>query len=163
MTSGDTSELLGRIDHIIVLMMENRSFDHVFGYLNLPEYSGGAPPVNGLSEPHANRYTGTEFSYPEIDDLVHHTAPLYPPEQHQLDALVPLWQDPPHGAASQAIQINGGAMDGFVNAYAARLHDRVVASDRRADNRRPRWRVLGYPMRYLTPTEVPVYDYLART
>jgi phospholipase C len=26
---------LGKIDHVIVLMMENRSFDHVFGYLKL--------------------------------------------------------------------------------------------------------------------------------
>ncbi|TML18115.1 MAG: hypothetical protein E6G32_15050 [Actinobacteria bacterium] len=26
---------LGKVDHILVLMMENRSFDHMLGYLSL--------------------------------------------------------------------------------------------------------------------------------
>lgn len=28
------------IEHVVVLMMENRSFDHVFGYLDLPNIDG---------------------------------------------------------------------------------------------------------------------------
>jgi phospholipase C len=36
---------LGKIDHIIVLMMENRSFDHMLGYLSL---TGGRGDVDGL-------------------------------------------------------------------------------------------------------------------
>lgn len=42
---------LGKVDHIIVLMMENRSFDHMLGYLKL---TGTNPEVDGL--------TGNEFN-----------------------------------------------------------------------------------------------------
>ena len=37
---------LGLIDTIVVLMMENRSFDHMLGYLSLPKY-GGRKDING--------------------------------------------------------------------------------------------------------------------
>lgn len=157
----NTAARLNKIEHIIVLMMENRSFDHVLGYLSLPQYSDGAPAVNGLSESTPpNAYTGTEFSYPAVDELVHHPSPLYPdpPPEHRLPPLTPLWEDPPHEHESQEIQINGGAMDGFVNAYAARLYERLSPY-----RRVPDWRVLGYPMGYLVKKDVPVYDYLART
>jgi phospholipase C len=52
---------IDKIEHIVVLMLENRSFDHVFGYLSLPPYSEGAPRVNGL-EGHSirNSYTSTQ-------------------------------------------------------------------------------------------------------
>jgi phospholipase C len=30
------AELRARIDTIVILMMENRSFDHMLGYLSLP-------------------------------------------------------------------------------------------------------------------------------
>lgn len=36
---------LGKVDHILVLMMENRSFDHMLGYLSL---TGGRSDVDGL-------------------------------------------------------------------------------------------------------------------
>ncbi len=36
---------LSKIDHIVVLMMENRSFDHMLGYLKL---DGVMPEVEGL-------------------------------------------------------------------------------------------------------------------
>jgi phospholipase C len=152
---------LSKIDHIVVLMMENRSFDHILGYLSLPEHSEGAPPVNGLSSSMPpSEYTGAEFSYPDVDELVHYSAPLYPdpPPEHRLPPLTPLWEDPPHDVASQDVQINDGAMDGFVDAYAARLYERLSEYGRTPD-----WRVLGYPMGYLEPKDVPVYDYLART
>ena len=32
---------LGLIDTIVILMMENRSFDHMLGYLSLPGYGDG--------------------------------------------------------------------------------------------------------------------------
>ena len=32
---------LERIDHIVVLLLENRSFDHMLGFLSLPESAGG--------------------------------------------------------------------------------------------------------------------------
>ena len=36
---------LEKVDHVVVLMLENRSFDHVLGYLSL---SGGRPEIDGL-------------------------------------------------------------------------------------------------------------------
>src|SRR5262249_18796699 len=42
---------LGKIDHIVVLMMENRSFDHMLGYLSL---EGGRPDVIGLTGSETN-------------------------------------------------------------------------------------------------------------
>lgn len=45
---------MARIDHIVVLMMENRSFDHILGYLSL---EGGrawpAMPMYGCGLPRA--------------------------------------------------------------------------------------------------------------
>ena len=44
-------ERLQAIDHIVVLMLENRSFDHMLGYLSLPPELGGAGrrDVDGLT------------------------------------------------------------------------------------------------------------------
>ena len=42
---------LEKIDHIVVLMMENRSFDQMLGYLSL---EGGRGDVDGLREGLAN-------------------------------------------------------------------------------------------------------------
>jgi phospholipase C len=44
------SNNLDKFDHIIILMMENRSFDHMLGYLSLPEELGGKnrSDVDGL-------------------------------------------------------------------------------------------------------------------
>jgi phospholipase C len=40
--SREARDRLFQIDHIIVVMMENRSFDHMLGYLSLPHELGGA-------------------------------------------------------------------------------------------------------------------------
>ena len=40
-----TVKNLGRVDHIVVLMLENRSFDHLLGYLKLE----AGLPVEGLA------------------------------------------------------------------------------------------------------------------
>jgi phospholipase C len=36
---------LEKVDHIVVVMLENRSFDHMLGYLSL---TGGRPEIDGL-------------------------------------------------------------------------------------------------------------------
>jgi len=43
---------LEKIEHIVVLMLENRSFDHMLGYLSLPPAQGGKgrQDVDGLTE-----------------------------------------------------------------------------------------------------------------
>src|SRR6202043_616385 len=55
-TPGD----LSKVDHIVVVMMENRSFDHMLGYLSK---EGGRSDVEGLKwENDSNR---TQFNYYE--------------------------------------------------------------------------------------------------
>jgi phospholipase C len=77
------------IDTFVVLMLENRSFDHMLGYLSL---AGGN--VNGLSSDPAwlNNFTNVNAgqSYPV----------------HRLGADVASIPDPPHDRTPIAIQIN---------------------------------------------------------
>ena len=87
---------LGKVDHIVVLMMENRSFDHMLGYLSL---TGGRTDIDGLRPGLANEYQGR--SYP-----VHHLATT------KVDV------DPDHTASAVHLQIDGGRMGGFVASLA---------------------------------------------
>jgi phospholipase C len=54
---------LEKFDHIIVLMMENRSFDHMLGYLSLPEDLGGKnrSDVDGLTGDESNSLEGVDY------------------------------------------------------------------------------------------------------
>jgi phospholipase C len=125
---------LGLIDTIVCLIMENRSFDHMLGYLNLP--GPARIPLEGLqSDPawlqqHAN--SGVEpFAF-----------------------MVPLIEDPPHEMATIAIQLGspstpGGPspMNGFVESYRKRspapIDERMV-------------------MGHYTAASVPMFDFFAR-
>ena len=85
------------INHLVVLMMENRSFDHVLGSLQL----SGRDDVDGISKPY--RSNPTENA--EI-------------EQSCLDGVSPKY-DLPHGRSDVLAQYDDGAMDGFVRSYVA--------------------------------------------
>ena len=54
---------LANIDHIVVLMQENRSFDHMLGYLSLPLKKGGMgrADVDGLRGGEFNMYNGRKI------------------------------------------------------------------------------------------------------
>jgi phospholipase C len=80
---------LEKVDHIVVLMLENRSFDHMLGYLSL---EGGRGDVDGLRREFANEYAGR--SYP-----VHHLG------------STAIADDPDHSANSVDLQAGGGAME----------------------------------------------------
>ena len=60
-----TKTKLNLIETIVVVMMENRSFDHMLGYLSLPPISW---KVDGLSNDpkwlamHANTYNGKPYT-----------------------------------------------------------------------------------------------------
>jgi phospholipase C len=84
-------ELLAPIDTIVVVMMENRSFDHYFGAAAFRE----GLAVNGL--------TGRETN-PRVDGS--------PVQVFNLTNLQPA--DPPHGWEACHLQWNLGANDGFV-------------------------------------------------
>lgn len=88
---------LGKIKHIVVLMMENRSFDHMLGYLSL---EGGRADIDGLQAHFANSHAGQ----------------VYPVHHLPRTALKPA-QDPSHDGLSVARQLsngNGGFIDDYV-------------------------------------------------
>jgi phospholipase C len=98
-------ELLAPIDTIVVLCMENRSFDHYLGgSLALVE---GRPDIEGL--------TGLETN----------PAPSGPPVGvFHMSNLTP--EDPPHGWDEVHAQWNGGDNDGFVIAHEGASQDEVM-------------------------------------
>jgi phospholipase C len=95
---------LEKIDHVVVLMLENRSFDHMLGYLSL---AGGRKDVDGLQPGHANEHQGR--SYP-----VHH-----------LDTTA-VELDCDHSADAIDEQVAAGAMTGFVASAAKILAARDI-------------------------------------
>ena len=88
-------ELLSGIDHIVVVMMENRTFDHFFGALSLRE----GLPVDGLTGAESNpTVMGDPIAVFNTNKWVHE-------------------EDPPHGWTASHAQFNAGANDGFVREY----------------------------------------------
>lgn len=78
-----------KIDRIVILMLENRSFDHMMGWLG-----PGGPPA-GARNPIAG--------FP--DAALHWTA--------RTDLPI----SPPHAGGATVAQVNGGAMDGFCQVF----------------------------------------------
>ncbi len=85
------------VDHVIVIMMENRSFDHYLGSLQME-----GMPVDGLSGDEVN------------PDLSGQDQPVF-----HLDETCQA--DPPHGWSSSHQQFNEGANDGFVEQHESRV------------------------------------------
>jgi phospholipase C len=88
---------LDAIEHIVVLMLENRSFDHMLGYLSL---EAGRTDLDGLRKEMSNRHGGREYK-------VHHL---------RRRALTKN-DDPAHGGSSIAEQLSN-ENGGFVTNYA---------------------------------------------
>jgi phospholipase C len=95
---GGPNDNLDKIDHIVVLMMENRSFDHMLGYLKL---EGINPDVDGLETTMSNSHNNHSY-------VVHRlTSSLF---EH----------DPGHSAKAVAVQLsnhNGGFVSNYVSIY----------------------------------------------
>jgi phospholipase C len=89
-------ELLAPIDTIVVLCMENRSFDHYLGALRFLE---GRMDIDGLDGSESNPQPGGGSV--GVFNLMDYTV-----------------VDPPHGWDDCHAQFNGGANDGFVIAHA---------------------------------------------
>jgi phospholipase C len=129
-----------RIQHIVVVMMENRSFDHMLGYLGKSRWRLGDPNdpnslVEGLKDEEDKvTWDGHEYA----------TFPLgttkWEPPSHQ---------DPPHSGKMVGWQVEDRSR--YVWAY------RQKHEAEHGDDIDPR-DVLGY----LTADEVPIYDFLAR-
>jgi phospholipase C len=129
---------LDKIEHIVVLMMENRSFDHMLGYLK----HDSLPEIEGLDPDMAN--TGP-------DGTVHEVKPL---GARLIDQKV---LDPGHGKKDVAEQLRNGN-GGFVRSYAQALQRNKQKYQYPSTTILDETLVLGYQ----TAGDVPVYDYLAR-
>ena len=129
------------IDTIVYVMLENRSFDQMLGYLSLDETARGLP-VDGLRSdtkwqwPWANLARGAEYPIRRI-----------PQSQ-------PIHEDPPHGREAIGLQIDTSPrgpgpdrMGGFVETY-------MRAHRHPADP--------GVVMGHYIAEDVPTYDFLAR-
>ena len=90
-------ENLHKVDHVVVLMQENRSFDHLLGYLSL---EGGRDDVDGLAPGMKNVHAGRDYPIRHLDDT----------------RLRP-GQNPCHGGVCVARQM-ANDMGGFVAEYA---------------------------------------------
>lgn len=140
--------LLSNIDHIVVLMMENRSFDHMLGYLGK---HGGRTDVDGLQDPEPgkppkkNTYDGDDYFPFPLTETLFKVSPC-----HGYDCV----DRQVNTKESQNRQVREeGAMGGFVKDFAERAKD--AASN--CINVKP-----GDIMGYYTAEQVPVYDALAR-
>jgi phospholipase C len=132
-------ELLDRVDTIVIVMMESRSFDHLLGTLCQPQF-GGRTDIDGVKsvlDPNcANRAGDGTLAFPFI----------------MRDA--PLTNDLPHERDFVAIQLapskitGGPTMTGFVEAY-------EKATGTSGVNNPP-------PMALLTPADLPTTSFLAR-
>lgn len=102
---GTPKELLAGIDAVVVLMMENRSFDHYLGMLSQDGRYPGRKRPDGLS--------GSESNPDGKGNLIKVSKLLnYEPK------------DPPHGWDSCHTQFGGGKNDGFVKEHIARHGDK---------------------------------------
>ncbi|GAA4730838.1 alkaline phosphatase family protein [Flavisolibacter ginsenosidimutans] len=128
---------LANIDHIIVLTKENRSFDHLLGFLSLPANKGGVgrTDVDGLKGGESNPYNGV--NYPSF---------AFPPGQ---TLFAP---NAEQNAGPAFHQVDGGKMDGFVRSYAEEASRSSGIDTGNGSS------IMGYH----NGANVPVYDALAR-
>lgn len=102
--SPSPEDLLGRINHFVFLMMENRSFDHMLGHLSHPDF-GDRDDVDGLDG--SSRDLGRDFTGTRATPLPGPYLGFFPNLPHDHDSIVR--------------QINDGEMNGFVSEYARKL------------------------------------------
>src|SRR5215467_8057327 len=126
---------LDNLKHIVVLMMENRSFDHMLGFAATHDW-----PIDGLTGGEKNRDSTGEFA--QVSNDAAFSGDFTPDPGHALfdtltqlygDAKTPVTQDP--------------AMNGFVLSYEGKTHNSNAAH-----------RI----MKCFKPEKVPVLTQLAR-
>lgn len=137
-------ERLGRIEHVVVVMLENRSFDHMLGYLSLPTEMGGAGrgDVDGLKRGMSN-----PNPHDRSECGIHHLGRT---------AFAGEAEDPGHSGSDVEEQLAEGN-SGFVKNFAAH-------SERQAEREEPPVPVPDpcLVMGYFDGSDLPTYDFLAR-
>ena len=143
MLGDDGLDRLQKIDHIVVLMMENRSFDQMLGYLALDGLD-----VAGLDKAKPNEDAEGK-SYP-----VHEFDPgetVFHPAQDPTGKVL----DPCHSPECVKAQLADGNT-GFVKNFLATRKDKQGNAVEIPDEYR------DLVMGYYTGRHLPVYDHLAR-
>jgi len=140
--AGQARANLQKIDHVVVLMLENRSFDHMLGYLTI---DAGRADVDGLTAECSNTFR---------------FAPDQEPRRFFVQPApgTALLGDPSHDAFNVTEQLAGG-MGGFVEAWAKRLEIEMELGRRHAD---PGLEALQAIMNYHPAAHVPVFDFIAQ-
>ncbi|MCI0690496.1 hypothetical protein L0337_00650 [candidate division KSB1 bacterium] len=131
-------EKLDQIEHIVVLMLENRSFDHMLGFLSLPKSKGGRGrnDVDGLKKPE--------------DHKIEYEGKVYTPQALADEHLNFLW-DPCHEhkcVQQQLANDNRGFVENFATHHHQLVKERPLTDP-------------GLIMGYYTARQLPVYDNLA--
>ncbi len=132
--NSQAAENLKKIDHIVVLVMENRSFDHMFGYLKAQEKR---TDVDGLNGTESNSIPGVVAHVKPLRELLPSPAHQVPPTRFPID--------PEHGPDEVESQIADGKMSGFLKSFLGKapLADPDL--------------IMGFN----TKDEAPVYHFLA--
>src|SRR5215831_20826779 len=126
---------LDSLKHIIVLMMENRSFDHMLGFAATPTWQ-----IDGLTGNEANRDSTGEIA--KVSPDARYSGDFTPDPGHALfDTLTQLYGS----ASTQPSQ--DPTMNGFVLSYEGKTHHPSSAQ-----------RI----MRCFSPDKIPVLTQLAR-
>ena len=168
----DLAGLRRRIEHVIVLFQENRSFDHYFGTYRHP--SGAT--VTGLLDRDGNvhrRFRGLQknpagipYSYlPMPENILGFDGRLFENQPFHLGPYMPPWEnlpwDPEHHFFRMFAQVDNGAMDQFVALALKRHHGPFSRAGERdlqlLDESRPSGAVLGH----YTREDIPDYHHLA--
>lgn len=136
------------VKHVVVLMMENRSFDQMLGFLSK---HGRVPGVEGLQggevnyDEHGEPHESFEWGEDETS--------FHPPQDRSGKIL-----DPCHGPGcvrEQLETVNGVTPGGFVTNFMRRTNARGERIEIPPQYRR-------LPMGYYSEKHLPVYDLLAR-
>ena len=133
-------------EHFIVLMLENRSFDHLFGYLGLGE---GLPPEGGSNYRQPGNATSLRFDTRKGGD---YTAIGQGPAHSVKETNVQLFGTGNPGASVKA---SAATLDGFVASFATSLQMDL--------KRAPTESELQQVMNCFDPVQLPVLSTLARS
>jgi phospholipase C len=132
---------LSQIKNIVIVMMENRSFDHMLGYLSLAPFNRQDVDGQSLDPDWLKRFTN--FDIGQAIQSFHSTNPHTMPDDF----------DPPHERSNIAAQIDPRQDDSFpLNGFVSAIPP-TVSTD-------PAVRKLV--MSYFGANEAPIYDFFAK-
>jgi phospholipase C len=130
------TNILDDVQTIILLMFENRSFDHMLGHISIDDPSS---KIDGLKKPLSN-YSNVYKGKPHIPFQIDHDYKFKDDLPHEYDYV--------STQLAKSPDTNEYQMSGFVEAYAKFTNqDPQVESD---------------PMSFFNSDQVPITDFLAK-